>query len=118
MAYVNARETLGIFAPVWGKLVNLALQHEIVVFLVDGLERQAGFKGLWVETQFRKLIFIDRGLLQDDQNFILAHEMGHAFLHAGNKQTCLYNAPPEIENEANKFATRLLEQIERSIYIE
>ncbi len=111
----NARETLGRFGPTWDKLINLAVQRGIIVYLVDRLAEKTGVQGLWTTPAGLRLIFIDHELSQHDRNFTMAHELGHDFLHSNNKQLCFKNVNitfPELENEAEQFATRLLEQLD------
>lgn len=66
-------------------------------------------EGLYIrDFNGKELIIVKEDL--PNENFIIAHELGHALLHT-EYDTLLHNKhviPGKVEKEANYFATRLL----------
>lgn len=75
--------------------------------------RLPDIKGMYVKTLNLQLIFVDDRLDQNERNVVLAHELGHLFLHRHG--TPLFGIDiltakekKQREHEANKFAFLLI----------
>ena len=87
---------------------EIAKQLHIEVLIGDIGSRD----GCYMYLKKHKCIFLSENLDEHLQNFVMAHELGHAIMHP--KQNCyfirnntfLLNS--KTENEANKFAIELL----------
>ena len=70
------------------------------------------FEGCYMFLKNHRYIFINENLPEYEQRLVMAHELGHAFLHRKENcyfirnKTLLLNSKKEIE--ANRFAMELL----------
>jgi Zn-dependent peptidase ImmA (M78 family) len=69
-------------------------------------------KGFYKYDKRNKYIFINNNLIEDEQKFVCAHELGHSLLHPRVNTPFLRNntllSVNRIEVEANRFAVELL----------
>ena len=71
-----------------------------------------GVRGFYQYFQRNNIIYLDDQLPEKEQRFVLAHELGHMFLHKKSNaifmdtHTC-FNTD-KLEREANTFAAELL----------
>lgn len=80
-------------------------------------------RGFYHYFQRNHIIYIDDKLPKHIERFVIAHELGHIFLHKKNNaifmDTKTYFTKSKYENEANLFAMNLLisdEEIKENIY--
>ena len=77
-------------------------------------EAPAKINGLWRRILRRKYIVVDASLAPWQKDAVIAHELGHFFLHRGYKNFSLegrtYFASARKEQEANEFAALLMEE--------
>lgn len=110
---VEATELPGKENTIWNKMLRLAFKRNIQVDLVD--LSNADTKGFWISCFQGEAIVIDITLDNKERDFVMAHELGHSVLHRG-KGSFFNNSDEEneqIENEADRFAERLLKWLER-----
>lgn len=71
-----------------------------------------GIRGYYRHMKRRTIIYIDSNLEQWEENFVCAHEIGHALLHRGCNRifmdTNTYFKVDQYELEADRFALNLL----------
>lgn len=70
-----------------------------------------GTRGFYQYFQRNNIIYINEDLPEDEQCFVLAHELGHLFLHKKINTILLDNSnlkTHKYEVEANTFAAELL----------
>lgn len=71
-----------------------------------------GVRGFYQYFQRNNIIYLDEGLSEAEQRFVLAHELGHMFLHkkanAIFMDTRTQFNTDKFEKEANRFAMELL----------
>ena len=71
-----------------------------------------GVRGFYQYFQRNNLIYLDDRLSENERRFVLAHELGHMFLHK-NANAIFMDTRTQVntagyESEANKFAMELL----------
>lgn len=71
-----------------------------------------GVRGFYQYFQRNNIIYLDDRLSEHEQTFVLAHEMGHMFLHKRSNAIFMdtrtqFNTS-RYENEADRFAINLL----------
>ena len=71
-----------------------------------------GVRGFYQYFQRNNLIYLDDRLSENERRFVLAHELGHMFLHK-NANAIFMDTRTQFntagyESEANKFAMELL----------
>lgn len=88
---------------------------ELIDFLnIEVIETDLGSKtlGMYRTIKRNKFIFLNNNLDYIEKKFILAHELGHAFLHSSINCFFLENnsffVKNKIEREANEFSAELL----------
>lgn len=101
-----------------GNVLDLAKMEGIEVYQTDLSEFEPGLSGaLRYDDEERKTnprIYLNSGMLPDRKLFTLAHELGHHFLHRGQKlrlDDLDYSEETKDvleESEANYFAASLL----------
>lgn len=68
--------------------------------------------GFFKKELSRKFIIVNSNLSYDEQQIVIAHELGHALLHSSNRTVFIheYTLFPrgKVELEANRFAAELL----------
>lgn len=92
-------------------LFEIAKEFNIQVFELD----LQGTYGAYKYIKRNKVIILNENLDENKKMIVLAHELGHAFLHT--KSTCFYDPHnnSKRENEANKFAIELLRAIDTTV---
>ena len=67
-------------------------------------------KSHYIKLQGKKYIFLNRETPEEEKEFAIAHELGHAILHDCeiNQNTPNIRRSQQIENEANYFAFVIL----------
>jgi Zn-dependent peptidase ImmA (M78 family) len=88
----------------------IAEEKEINVFFMSNEHFSA--KGTFIRTSSANLILIKKNLTEADKRFVVAHELGHIFLHPELDfyfiSEYTYFPISRFELEANVFATELL----------
>lgn len=113
----NAREDFGIesfpgdFFEYIIKDNNYINKYKLVLFKQDLGQGSSGF--MYYTSRQNVCICINYKDSIGHQNFTLAHEIGHKYLHKGisydeNSHTLKYTNKDYIEREANEFAAELL----------
>lgn len=71
-----------------------------------------GVRGFYQYFQRNNIIYLDERLSESEQRFVLAHELGHMFLHKSTNaifmDTRTQFVTDKFEKEANTFAVELL----------
>ena len=71
-----------------------------------------GVKGIFISSPVKQLIVVDRALTTNEKNVVLAHELGHYFLHGIGTRIfavdVLTKEQHRQQEEANKFAFLLI----------
>ena len=71
-----------------------------------------GLRGIYKRIERNNIIFINDNLTQQDETFVLGHELGHYILHRGvNRmfmEQCTFFRTSRYENEANLFSVCLM----------
>lgn len=89
-------------------LCEIANNENIIVYEQD----LGSGDGLYLYIQKTKVIILNNNLSYWKKQIVLAHEIGHAILHAKEKHAFSLSKTKTIqEKEANLFAVELLEQI-------
>ncbi len=100
--------------PVYIKLVRLAQSRGIKAYIVNKIAE--GVEGIWFTRKGMSIILIDASLEGADRRFVMAHELGHAVLHSNANKMLYFRDKAyrgRIEYEADQFAKRLLNLLER-----
>lgn len=72
-----------------------------------------GVKGIFISSPVKQLIVVDRALTTNEKNVVLAHELGHYFLHGIGTRIFAVDVLTKEQHrqqecEANKFAFLLI----------
>ena len=72
-----------------------------------------GVKGIFISSPVKQLIVVDRTLTTNEKNAVLAHELGHYFLHGMGTRIFAVDVLTKEQHrqqefEANKFAFLLI----------
>lgn len=72
-----------------------------------------GVKGIFISSPVKQLIVVDRALTTNEKNVVLAHELGHYFLHGIGARIFAVDVLTKEQHrqqefEANKFAFLLI----------
>ena len=72
-----------------------------------------GVKGIFISSPIKQLIVVDRALTTNEKNVVLAHELGHYFLHGLGTRIFAVDVLTKEQHrqqefEANKFAFLLI----------
>ncbi len=104
---------------VWKHLVNLARKRKVNLYEADFAD---GIEGLFMSKGKADFIFINDNLSESKRNFVLAHELGHMMLHKNRCDTTMYFSDQRIRNsiekEADRFAGKLINLLNRRFYNE
>lgn len=103
---------------IYQELLNIADARGVEIIEYDF---KSTIKGLYIQTEGVELISLSPSLKDDLEyrNFVLAHELGHQELHKGKINQSLYfnnkDYLDELEEEANSYANKLIQDIRKKI---
>lgn len=82
------------------------IEKDDIILILHPLKNVNGFYQYVLDQH---IIYINEALDNNKKNFVLAHELGHLFLHEKvNRYNCSDIEIKQIENEADLFANSLL----------